>query len=88
MADRRPLVLSSSMDLGNKGSYIVELAASWALIMIISGLVLSWPKGAGAPGVIYPRLHLKDRRFWRHLHAVVGFWVSIFALSFLISGLP
>jgi uncharacterized iron-regulated membrane protein len=26
--------------------------------------------------------------FWRDLHAVAGFWVSLFALGFLISGLP
>jgi uncharacterized iron-regulated membrane protein len=74
--------------LGNKGSYIVELAASWAIIMILTGLALWWPRGIGAGGVIYPRLHLKARRFWRDLHAVVGFWISIFALAFLISGLP
>lgn len=74
--------------IGNKGSYIVELAASWAIVMILTGLALWWPRGGGVAGVIYPRLGLKGRRLWRDLHAVVGFWVSIFALGFLISGLP
>src|SRR5690348_5335346 len=80
--------LHGELLLGNKGSYIVELAASWAIIMIISGLVLWWPRGKGLAGVVYPRMRDKGRRFWRDLHAVVGFWVSIFALCFLISGLP
>jgi uncharacterized iron-regulated membrane protein len=80
--------LHGELLLGNKGSYIVELAASWAIVMIITGLALWWPRGGGLAGVVYPRLALKERRFWRDLHAVVGFWVSLFALCFLISGLP
>ena len=80
--------LHGELLLGNKGSYIVELAASWAIVMILTGLMLWWPRGAGIAGVIYPRFALEDRRFLRDLHAVVGFWVSLFALGFLISGLP
>jgi uncharacterized iron-regulated membrane protein len=80
--------LHGELLLGNKGSYIVELAASWAIVMIVTGLALWWPRGGGVAGVVYPRLSLKGRRFWRDLHAVVGFWVSLFALGFLISGLP
>jgi uncharacterized iron-regulated membrane protein len=80
--------LHGELLLGNKGSYIVELAASWAIVMIVSGLALWWPRGSGLAGVVYPRLRQKGRRFWRDVHAVVGFWVSIFALCFLISGLP
>lgn len=80
--------LHGELLLGNRGSYIVELAASWAIIMIVTGLALWWPRGNGPAGVIYPRLTLPGRLFWRDLHAVVGFWVSLFALGFLISGLP
>jgi uncharacterized iron-regulated membrane protein len=80
--------LHGELLLGNKGSYIVELAASWAIVMIVTGLTLWWPKGGGIAGVLYPRLTFAGRRFWRDLHAVVGFWVSFFALGFLLSGLP
>jgi uncharacterized iron-regulated membrane protein len=80
--------LHGELLLGNKGSYIVELAASWAIVMIITGLALWWPRGGGVAGVLYPRMGLKDRRFLRDLHGVVGFWVSLFALGFLLSGLP
>uniref|UniRef100_UPI0035CB0985 PepSY-associated TM helix domain-containing protein n=1 Tax=uncultured Sphingomonas sp. TaxID=158754 RepID=UPI0035CB0985 len=80
--------LHGELLLGDKGSYVVELAASWAIIMIISGLFLWWPRGSGLAGVVYPRLGAHGRPFWRDLHAVAGFWVSLFALGFLISGLP
>ena len=81
--------LHGELFAGNVGSFFVELAASWAIILIISGLYLWWPqKGQGMGGVLYPRLSLKNRRFWKDLHAVTGFWVSIFALFLIISGLP
>lgn len=73
---------------GDPGSYLVELAASWAIVMILSGLFLWWPRGRGPAGVIWPRLRAGGRRFWRDLHAVTGFWVSFMALFLLLSGLP
>lgn len=74
--------------LGPRGSWIVELAASWAIVMILSGLYLWWPRGRGAAGVLWPRLHLGSRAAWRDAHAVTGFWVSGLALVLLVSGLP
>lgn len=73
---------------GTAGSYLVELAASWAIVMILSGLFLWWPRGGGLGGVLYPRLRSGGRRFWRDLHGVTGFWVSALALFMLLSGLP
>lgn len=80
--------LHGELLLGNTGSYLVELAASWAIVMILTGLFLWWPRGGGIAGVLYPRLRSGGRRFWRDLHAVTGFWVSFFALFLLLSGLP
>lgn len=74
--------------LGPRGSWIVELAASWAIVIILSGLYMWWPRGRGAAGVVYPRLHLGARAAWRDAHAVTGFWVSGLALVLLVSGLP
>lgn len=74
--------------LGPRGSWIVELAASWAIVMILSGLYLWWPRGRGVAGVLWPRLHLGSRAAWRDAHAVTGFWVSGLALVLLVSGLP
>ena len=81
--------LHGELLLGNRGSMLVELAASWAIIMILTGLFLWWPRGSkGLGGVVYPRLGRSSRVFWRDLHGVTGFWVSGLALFLLLSGLP
>lgn len=75
--------------VGNVGSILVELAACWAIVLIVTGLYLWWPRSArGFAGVIYPRLRQGNRVFWRDLHAVIGIWISAFALFLLVSGLP
>jgi len=73
---------------GERGSNIVELAACWAIVMILTGLFLWWPRQSSLAGVIYPRFHKGSRHVWRDLHAVTGFWVSLFAIFLLLTGLP
>jgi len=73
---------------GDWGSRLVELAASWAIVMILTGLYLWWPRRlTGLGGVVYPRFG-GGKLVWRDLHAVTGVWVSLFALVVLFSGLP
>lgn len=74
--------------LGKKGSWIVELAASWAIVMLITGLYLWWPDGRGLAGVVWPRTRSGGRVFLRDLHAVTGFWAAGLAMVLLLSGLP
>ncbi len=51
----------------------MELAASWPLVMILSGLYLWWPRGvSGFGGVLYPSLGNGKRLFWGDIHAVAG----------------
>ncbi|HWU02251.1 MAG TPA: PepSY domain-containing protein [Novosphingobium sp.] len=83
--DRR---IHGQLLMGRQGSWIVELAASWAIVLIVTGLYLWWPRGRGAAGVVWPRLTRGGRLFWRDLHAVTGFWVSGLALVLLFTGLP
>ncbi|OYY91239.1 MAG: hypothetical protein B7Y45_04445 [Sphingomonas sp. 28-66-16] len=73
---------------GTPGSWIVETVGCWAIVMILTGLYLWWPRGGGAAGVIWPRLRQGRRVLWRDLHAVSGFWVSGLALVLLVSALP
>jgi uncharacterized iron-regulated membrane protein len=80
--------LHGSLMIGRLGDWLVELAASWAIVMIVTGLCLWWPRGRGAAGVIWPRLRSGRRLFWRDLHAVTGFWVAGLALVLLLTGLP
>lgn len=74
--------------LGHRGSWLVELAASWAIVLIATGLYLWWPKGNGFSGILWPRFGLGRRILLRDLHAVTGFWVSGFAMVLLLTGLP
>ena len=81
--------LHGELLLGDRGSMLVELAASWAMVMILTGLYLWWPRSArGLAGVLYPRLDAGRRLFWRDLHATAGVWVSALAIFLLVSGLP
>jgi uncharacterized iron-regulated membrane protein len=80
--------IHGSLFLGKIGDWIVELAACWAIVMIITGLYMWWPRGQGLAGVVWPRLQRGQRAFLRDLHAVTGFWVSGLALVLLTTGLP
>lgn len=81
--------LHGQLHLGVRGSNIVELAASWTVIMIVTGLCLWWPRNTnGWGGILYPRLTRSSRLFWRDLHSVTGVWISFTALFLLATGLP
>jgi uncharacterized iron-regulated membrane protein len=81
--------LHGELWMGNAGSNLVELAASWTIIMILTGLYLWWPRQSrGLGGVLYPRLRSGSRLFWRDLHSVAGIWISALTLFLLLSGLP
>jgi uncharacterized iron-regulated membrane protein len=81
--------LHGELLVGEYGSWIVELAAAWAVVMIVTGLFLWWPRNAkGLGGVLYPRLRAGGRTFWKDIHSVTGIYVSFFALFLLFTGLP
>nr|WP_238651811.1 PepSY domain-containing protein [Paenibacillus piscarius] len=75
---------------GTFANRLVELAACWAVILILTGLFLWWPKSKGAIwGTVLPRLSKPGSRlFWRDLHAVPAFWLSLLILAIILSGLP
>jgi uncharacterized iron-regulated membrane protein len=75
--------------VGTPGSLAVELAASWAIVMVLTGLYLWWPRdNPGLAGILTIRVRAGGRLFWRDLHSVVGLWVSFFALFLLLTALP
>jgi len=75
--------------MGDNGSILVELAACWAIVMVVTGLYLWWPRQAqGLGGVLYPRLGRGSKLFWRDIHAVTGMWISSLVLFLLLTGLP
>ncbi|MFN3451526.1 MAG: PepSY-associated TM helix domain-containing protein [Sphingorhabdus sp.] len=80
--------IHGSLLMGKVGDWIVELSACWAIVMILTGLYMWWPRGRRFAGVVWPRLSKGNRVFLRDLHAVTGFWVSGLALVLLTTGLP
>lgn len=81
-------LLHGSLMLGDRGDRLVELVSCWAIVLILTGLYLWWPRGDHRLlGVWLPRLG-RGRLFWRDLHAVAGVWGSLLLLFLLLSGLP
>ena len=73
--------------IGTVGDRLVELAAGWGIMLVVSGLYLWWPRGKSPAGVLWPRFTKRGRVLWRDLHAVTGFWGSVFLLFMLLSGM-
>lgn len=91
--DRRLMTVISHLHgellAGTPGSYLVELAASWAIVLLLTGLYLWWPRQTQKlAGVLWIRTRSGSRIFWRDLHAVTGVWISAFALFLILTGLP
>jgi uncharacterized iron-regulated membrane protein len=82
--------IHSSLMMGTLGNYLVELAACWAFVLLLTGLYLWWPRqNVSIWGTLLPRLGSANQRtVWRDLHAVPGFY-GIALVGFLIlTGLP
>ncbi|RTL44217.1 MAG: PepSY domain-containing protein [Burkholderiales bacterium] len=65
----------------------IEVVAGWAIVLVVSGLFLWWPRGRSG-GVLSVRGRFSQRLWWRDLHAVTG-CVAAAALLFLaVTGMP
>jgi uncharacterized iron-regulated membrane protein len=80
--------LHGGWPLGKPGSWLLELGDGWAIVMILSGLYLWWPRGRRFPAALWPRFHAGPRVVLRDLHASVAVLFSAVFLFFLISALP
>jgi len=78
--------------LGTPGRITVELAASWGIILLITGTYLWWPRKSGrasspGAGVWYPRLRAPLTVVLRDLHTVAGFYAVATGAIVLFTGL-
>ena len=84
--------LHSELLLGNLGSYVVELMASWLIILVITGLYLWLSKPdnrKAAKKLVSPQVSgVASDKKWRSLHGVVGLWFTVPIILLLLSGLP
>ncbi|PQA96580.1 Uncharacterized iron-regulated membrane protein [Chryseobacterium piscicola] len=72
------------------GKYVVGIPVIIFVIMLISGIILWWPKNKAAAKQRFS-FKWKNIKSWKRknydLHNILGFYVSIFALIFSITGL-
>ncbi|WP_299505023.1 PepSY domain-containing protein [uncultured Roseobacter sp.] len=78
--------IHSDLMLGVTGDRFLETAASLTLVLIATGLYMWWPRGAGWRAALLPTL-ARGRSLWKSLHGVVGIWISVILVFFLVSGL-
>ncbi|MBD2090021.1 PepSY domain-containing protein [Microcoleus sp. FACHB-1515] len=75
--------------LGTVGDRLVELASCWALVLLLSGLYLWWPRDRNSIwGTLLPRFNSGRRTFWRDLHSVPGFYALLLIGFLILTGLP
>ncbi|MBS0633608.1 MAG: PepSY domain-containing protein [Verrucomicrobia bacterium] len=79
--------LHGTLLAGTPGQIVVELAATWAIVLIVSGLYLWWPRPFSLRGFLLPRLGAGRRALLRDLHAVPAVWLSLGLLFLLSTGL-
>ena len=78
--------IHSTLLIGDTGDRLIEIAAGLGLVLVLTGLYMWWPRG-GDTSILIPNLKARGRALWKNLHAVVGFWISLLLVTFLISGL-
>jgi uncharacterized iron-regulated membrane protein len=76
--------LHSSLLQGDGWRWMIELAASWMMVILLTGIVLWWP-GNGQAGL--PVRGATGRTAWRQWHAFLGVALGIVSLAILTTGL-
>ena len=74
-----------SLFMGGVGDALIEMAAGLAVLMIVTGLYLAWPKQGWR--ALLPRPEVKSRLAWRQWHLTMGWLIALPLVFFLISGL-
>jgi uncharacterized iron-regulated membrane protein len=76
--------LHSRLLQGETLRWMIELAASWMLVMLLTGVFLWWPQ-PGQPGL--PRAAARGRQAWRQWHAFLGVLLGVLTLVILLTGI-
>lgn len=74
--------------IGTLGDRLIEIAAGFGIVLIVTGLYMWWPRdGSGIGAMLLPDLRARGRAWWKSMHRTAGFWISAILLIFLVSGL-
>ncbi|WP_310620574.1 PepSY-associated TM helix domain-containing protein [Flexibacterium corallicola] len=79
--------IHATLLIGTTGDRLLEIAAGFGVVLILTGLYLWWPRQENVATVFFPTLSSGGRSLWKNLHRSVGFYVSILLFLFLLSGL-
>ena len=66
---------------------MIEVAAGWTILLVLTGIYLWWPRGQKG-GVVSVRGAPRQRVFWRDMHAVTGLFAAFFILFLALTGMP
>jgi uncharacterized iron-regulated membrane protein len=73
--------LHSRLLQGDGWRWMIELATSWLMVMLATGVALWWPKAA------WPARKQRGRQAWRQWHAFIGVAFGLLTLAILSTGL-
>ena len=80
--------IHGTLMIGDLGDRLLEIAAGLAIILVVTGLYLWWPRNERSLArTLVPDLSTRGRAFWKELHVSIGFYIAIVLLFFLVSGL-
>jgi uncharacterized iron-regulated membrane protein len=83
--------LHSNFRLGDRIGTLTEMAASWVLVSLLTGLYLWWPKTRQALRRTFsPRLRglrRGGRRQWKDLHSSIGVIILVLLAGMVVTGL-
>jgi uncharacterized iron-regulated membrane protein len=86
--------LHSLVITGPVGNHLIEIVAGWAIVLVVSGVFLWWPRRtatqiqAGLGGVFSVRGLPRQRLWWRDLHAVIGVFAAAVIVFLAVTGMP
>ena len=76
--------LHSTLLQGSDWRWMIEWGASWLLIMLLTGVILAWPKSLSE---LIPKKSITGRQAWKKWHAFIGLTFSILSLIIICTGL-
>ncbi len=71
---------------GVVGNVIVEIVAGWAILLVLTGFYLWWPRAGSRALSLAGRVG--ERRFWRNVHASTGALAGVVILFLAVTGMP
>ncbi|WEZ85930.1 PepSY domain-containing protein (plasmid) [Rhizobium sp. 32-5/1] len=80
--------IHGTLMIGDPGDRLIEVAAGFGIVLVITGLYLWWPRDErGLKTVLVPQFAARGRQLWKSLHITIGFYISVILVLFLVSGL-